>query len=62
MRALIAAVCFGSFTAGLMNDVALQADEKLPAGIVDAERVEAATELVFTEGPAFHRDGSVYFT
>ena len=62
MRALIAAVCFGSFTAGLMNNVALQADEKLPAGIVDAERVEAATELVFTEGPAFHRDGSVYFT
>lgn len=35
---------------------------ELPSGIVDAERVEAATELVFTEGPAFHRDGSVYFT
>ena len=24
--------------------------------------VEAATELVFTEGPAYHRDGSVFFT
>lgn len=33
----------------------------LPA-VVDAERVEAATELVFTEGPAYHSDGSVFFT
>ncbi len=30
--------------------------------VVDAERVEAATELVFTEGPAYHADGSVFFT
>ena len=60
-----------SFVAVLLNSILvvvitntaswLPADE-LPAGIVDAERVEAATELVFTEGPSFHRDGSVYFT
>ncbi len=30
--------------------------------VVDAERVEPATELVFTEGPAYHADGSVFFT
>ena len=29
---------------------------------VAADSVEAATELVFTEGPAYHADGSVYFT
>ena len=30
--------------------------------VVDADQVEAATELVFTEGPAYHPDGSVFFT
>ena len=34
----------------------------LPEGIVAQSQVEAATELVFTEGPAYHSDGSVYFT
>jgi gluconolactonase len=36
---------------------------KAPKGLLAADaRVESATELVFTEGPAYHRDGSVYFT
>jgi gluconolactonase len=35
--------------------------DELP-GVVAGERVESATELVFTEGPAYHRDGSVFFT
>lgn len=30
--------------------------------VVAGERLEPATELVFTEGPAYHVDGSVYFT
>lgn len=34
---------------------------KLPATVAGSE-VEAATELVFTEGPAYHADGSVFFT
>jgi gluconolactonase len=29
---------------------------------VDAAEVESAIELVFTEGPAYHADGSVFFT
>lgn len=33
----------------------------LPDTVV-GERVESATELVFTEGPAYHADGSVFFT
>lgn len=38
-----------------------RADE-LPKSLVEDERVEAATELVFTEGPAYHAGGSVFFT
>jgi gluconolactonase len=30
--------------------------------VVAGERLEPATELVFTEGPAYHADGSLYFT
>lgn len=32
------------------------------ADLVEGEHFQAATELVFTEGPAYHRDGSVYFS
>lgn len=39
----------------------VRADE-IPAALIEGERVEAATELVFTEGPAYHADGSVFFT
>jgi len=39
----------------------IRADE-FPQSLVQGERVEAATELVFTEGPAYHADGSVFFT
>ena len=35
--------------------------DDLPSQIAE-KQVEAATELVFTEGPAYHRDGSVFFT
>jgi gluconolactonase len=35
--------------------------QELPV-LAAADRVEAATELVFTEGPAYHVDGSVFFT
>lgn len=35
--------------------------QQLP-DLVAANQVEAATELVFTEGPAYHADGSVFFT
>ncbi len=35
--------------------------EELPSQVA-GKQVEAATELVFTEGPAYHRDGSVFFT
>jgi len=35
---------------------------KAPRDLVADGDVEAATELVFTEGPAYHRDGSVFFT
>lgn len=30
--------------------------------VVDGSEVESAVELVFTEGPAYHADGSVYFS
>lgn len=30
--------------------------------VVEGEQLEPATELVFTEGPAYHSDGSVFFT
>ncbi len=33
-----------------------------PADLVHDQPVEAAVELVFTEGPAWHTDGSVYFS
>ncbi len=33
-----------------------------PAALLDGERLEAVTELVFTEGPAYHADGSVFFS
>lgn len=36
--------------------------QSLPGTLVDGERLEPATELVFTEGPAYHSDGSVFFT
>ena len=39
----------------------LSADD-LPKHLVAEERASAATELVFMEGPAYHRDGSVYFS
>ena len=42
--------------------VATTAWARLPQGIVAADRVEAVTELVFTEGPAADADGSIYFT
>ena len=35
---------------------------KSPKDLLANGEVEAATELVFTEGPAYHRDGSVFFT
>ena len=35
---------------------------KSPKDLLADGEVEAATELVFTEGPAYHRDGSVFFT
>ena len=38
------------------------ADVGLPTSLVDEEQVEEVTELVFTEGPAYHADGSVFFT
>ena len=33
-----------------------------PKGLLAQDHVESAVELVFTEGPAYHQDGSVYFT
>ena len=33
-----------------------------PKGLMVGERLEAATELVFTEGPAYHESGAVYYT
>jgi len=35
---------------------------ELPSELVAGDQLEAATELVFTEGPAYHVDGSVYFS
>ena len=35
---------------------------KAPRALVAEGEVEAATELVFTEGPAYPRDGSVFYT
>lgn len=33
-----------------------------PTDLLDGDRLEPATELVFTEGPAYHADGSVFFS
>ena len=33
-----------------------------PKSLMVGERLEAATELVFTEGPAYHESGAVYYT
>jgi gluconolactonase len=44
----------------LLSATLLQAQDA--NDILDAERVSAVTELVFTEGPAYDADGAVYFT
>lgn len=50
-------------TLTLAHQPAVAQAVKTPRDLVAPDgEVEAATELVFTEGPAFHRDGSVYFS
>ena len=62
MKSFVDALLNSILIAVIINTASWLPADELPSGIVAAERVEAATELVFTEGPAFHRDGSVYFT
>ncbi|HJN08851.1 MAG: SMP-30/gluconolactonase/LRE family protein [Pirellulaceae bacterium] len=33
-----------------------------PTALMESDRLESVTELVFTEGPAYHADGSVFFS
>ncbi len=48
--------------AGIVVLSSLASAQSLPGMLVDGDAVEPATELVFTEGPAYHADGSVFFT
>lgn len=45
----------------LLSAVAVAGD-KPPLELLAEAEVQAVTELVFTEGPAYHKDGSVYYT
>ncbi|MFT7642003.1 MAG: gluconolactonase [Pirellulaceae bacterium] len=40
----------------------VDAEDKLPQDLLAESEVQPVTELVFTEGPAYHKDGSVYYT
>ena len=44
---------------GFVGDALAQ---NLPQDLVAEKQVQSVTELVFTEGPAYHNDGSVYYT
>jgi len=50
------------FVYGIALTASLVSATEIPRALVEGDRVEAATELVFTEGPACHADGSVFFT
>ena len=56
----IVCLWFGSLCALAAGQSSIAAEPSAKTN--SAPAVEAAVELVFTEGPAWHPDGSVYFT